>query len=243
MHIACLMPTYGRRASLLNNSIACFCHQSYGNRSLWIYDDLGTLIGARCDMPGVYILARTNRSHDIGSKYNELVDHMRNVCGDSVDAFAVWDDDDVYGPDYLFSHALAIEHIDWSKPSRIVSAYHSPPMEEPGDGRFHGSIVVRASAVKRTPWVETRRATFDQEYIAALSKNHGPPADPCVNGPPQYVYRWQTSGGGHCSGLMGSDDWYEKYQPDSREPINELKAEFDDNTRTILQSLFQCADA
>lgn len=231
MRIACLMPTYGRRRELLENSIACFVAQDYADKLLLIYDDLGALWDARCDVPGVVILSNRHRRSSVGAKYNEGADYLSKT-GRWFDAIAVWDDDDIYLPNYLSGHVEAFgkdPYAMWSKPPQIISAYHQPPQTEDAAGRFHGSIVVHRAAWKHLPWIDTTRATFDQEYIAALVGKFGPPAKP----PTSYVYRWQTSGAGHCSGLMGREDWYEAYKPDSREPIKDLTAKFDDDTRAV----------
>jgi glycosyltransferase involved in cell wall biosynthesis len=233
MKFLCLMPTYGRRASMLANSIKCFQEQTHEEKALLIYDDLGTL--EECSaIPDVYILSTAKRASSVGAKYNELIKFAERFDADAV---CVWDDDDIYLPRHLELHAIALQSAHWSKPSQIISAYHQPPQVENASGRFHGSIAALLSAVNEVPWIDTRRATFDQEYIAALSKRFGPPGDPIRYGSIQYVYRWQTSGGGHCSGLMGREDWYERYQPDSREPIAEIVPEFDADTQRFYKAI------
>jgi hypothetical protein len=243
MKIIALMPTYGRRASLLNNSLACFFAQDHQDKHLFIFDDLGTLENCTVDAPyreRVWIMSNRTRSSSVGAKYNEMMATIE-ASPLEVDALAVWDDDDVYLPSYLSTHAAILDSgAAWSKPSSIVSAYFDPPMVESAHGRFHGSIAVSRSTVLQVPWINTTRATFDQEYIAALS-NHAPHGDPCMIAPPQYVYRWQTSRSGHCSGLMGSQTWYADYQPDSREPINRLWPEFDADSKRIMDLTAQPA--
>jgi len=227
MRFACLMPTYGRRAALLANSLACFESQTHQDRLLVIYDDLGTLEDCRAN--DAIVISTRQRAASVGAKYNTMIGMLldRDI---RFDAVAVWDDDDIYLSEYLASHAAALASERWSKPSQIISAYHQPPAIESGAGRFHGSLAVRRDTAVKIPWTETTRATFDQEHLAQLGKHAGAAGDPCEFGPPQYVYRWQTSGAGHCSGLMGRDDWYERYQPDSREPIAELTPAFDADT-------------
>jgi glycosyltransferase involved in cell wall biosynthesis len=228
------MPTYGRRAELLANSLACFESQSHQDRLLVIYDDLGTLQGCRINMPGVLVISTKHRAQSVGAKYNTMVDYLIDQQI-PFDAIAVYDDDDIYLPNYLASHAQALASHFWSKPSQIISAYHQPPAVESGAGRFHGSVALwrdyanYLSRLHGQTWIETTRATFDQEFIARCA-DRGVPGDPCQFAEPQYVYRWQTTGAGHCSGLMGREDWYERYQPDSREPIAELTPIFDADT-------------
>lgn len=235
--IVCLMPTYGRRAGLLNNSLACFFAQDYPDKHLFILDDLGTLAGCKIDEPyreHVSILSTEVRSSSVGEKYNEMIGVLES-SGYEYDAVAVWDDDDIYLPSHLSSHARVMQDHRWSKPSTIVSAHFQPPQREPSNGRFHGSIAVLRGLVMDCPWIDTTRATFDQEYLSALGA-HATPGDPCNLADPQYVYRWQTSRAGHCSGLMGSTTWYADYKPDSREPIMRLWPEFDADTRRFFES-------
>lgn len=233
LKVVCLCPTYGRSPALLNNTLACFDAQTHKNRVLMLYDDLGTLHSVQIDSPSrVVSVSRARRSSSVGAKYNEMIDIIQTHY--LADIYVVWDDDDVYLPDHITSHVrtIAAGHK-WSKPSRIISAYHSPPAVEDASGRFHGSIAVRADVVKEVPWIDTVRATFDQEYIAALTEVE-PPGDPCAIMPPQYVYRWQTSGAGHCSGLMGSPTWYADYRPDYVEHIDWIEPKFDADTERLM---------
>ncbi len=234
MHILCLCPTWGRRQSLLNNAIACFDSQTYAEKTLLIYDDLGTLTGCECFVPNVEILSGTNRASSIGEKYNIMLRYA-DAVGLRFDAVAVQDDDDWYDIKWLEMHAKVLETHRWSKPSLIWSAYHNPPKIEDASGRFHGSIAVSRELLTEVGgWIETTRATFDQEFLQLLASK-SQPGDPWAFGPLQYVYRWQTSQAGHCSGLMGDPEWYAKYRPDSTEPIDRLWAEFDADSIRIAE--------
>ena len=220
------MPTFGRRQALLNNAIACFESQTHADKTLLIYDDLGTLLSAQCDVTGIEFFCGLNRANSIGEKYNRMLAYA-NQIGIKYDAVAVWDDDDFYNERFLTYHALTLSRNRWSKPSEIWSAYHNPPAIENASGRFHGSIAINKDLLDEVGgWIDTKRATFDQEFLQLLSRR-ATPGDPCHFGPTQYCYRWQTSQAGHCSGLMGDPDWYDKYKPDSTEPIDRLWAELD----------------
>lgn len=233
MKILCLCPTFGRKAAMLENTIQLFLNQTYKNADLFLYDDLGTLGETVCDAPRVLLLSTNKRANSVGAKYNTM---MQFAYG-KYDGVVVWDDDDLMRPNYISSHVEVLTSHEWSKPSTIISAYHRPPAEEKADGRFHGSIAARTKTIRAVGgWIDTKRATFDQEMLQRLTK-HSLPGDPCFRHPPQYVYRWQTSGGGHCSGLMGDSNWYELYQPDSAVPIPTLKPLLDEDTITTLHNL------
>jgi hypothetical protein len=241
MKVLCLMPTYGRRKALLENSIQLFLNQDYPDKTLLIYDDLGTLAMTEGDIPNVMVMSTIKRANSVGAKYNTMMNYSSGY-----DAIIVWDDDDTYCPHHITTHVQILQNFLWSKPSKIISAYHSPPREEQAAGRFHGSIAIHMGLLKHmeektgSMWIDTRRATFDQEFLQKLQLS-APAGDPCTIRPPSYVYRWQTSGGGHCSGLMGDEEWYIKYQPDSREPIDRLEPKLDeDSTRLLQQLCLQC---
>ena len=238
MKILCLMPTYGRRAALLENSIQLFLNQDYPDADLLIYDDLGTLAETSGNIDKTMVLSTKVRANSLGGKYNTMMEFAIN----RYDAVVVWDDDDTYTPHHISTHVAILKDHPWSKPSTIVSSYHSPPREEGAKGRFHGSIAIRVDFLQRIQqqtscmWIDTRRATFDQEMLGKLS-DYSPPGDPYTIAPPSYVYRWADTNSGHCSGLMGNPDWYIKYQPDSTLPIPFLIPKLDDATNRILQQL------
>lgn len=108
------------------------------------------------------------------------------------------------------------------------------PIRERADGRFHGSLVIRREALERIGgWVQTRRADFDQQQLAATAAA-GPVGDMLEWSPqqtPSYVYRWQTTGTTHCSGLMRSadnEDWYDRHAAHGPlTPIGQITPAFD----------------
>ncbi len=98
----------------------------------------------RCQigLPNVTIMSGVNRCTSVGQKYNELVefaDHLEM----KFDAVAVWDDDDVYLPDLLATHAEILANRTWSNAVSIVSAYFQHRKSSMPLVAFHGSIAVR----------------------------------------------------------------------------------------------------
>lgn len=241
MKLLCLCPTYGRRRSLLENCLALFHAQDYPvvDRHLVLFDDLGTLGPIEPKMTdSVSILSVTERQPSYMGKYKTICDLFPDY-----DGYVQWDDDDIYLPWHLSAHAAVLANHGWSKPSIIWSTYAMPRGKvrmEDGRGRFPGSAAIRRDLLERIGgWETSRRADADQMMIGKLTAIE-PPGDPCEMAEPSYVYRWQDSGGGHCSGLMKSpdnEDWYERYQPDSREPITDLTPRFDQVTEQILATL------
>jgi glycosyltransferase involved in cell wall biosynthesis len=234
MKIACLMPTYGRRPELLNNSIACFLDQVYENKVLVIVDDLGNLKDCKIDAPNIFILSSNTRCSSVGFKYNLAI----NFLNEEYDAISVWDDDDIYLPEYLSYHAEILKNNEWSKPSKIITAYTDPLSIENASGRFHGTLAIgKKLLIEVDYWENTRIGTFDQEFIAKLQRKCNP-GDPCLIGQPKYVYRWQTSQSFHSSGMIHKKDYF-KYKPQYREVINTLIAEYDQDTKNSISYILE----
>jgi glycosyltransferase involved in cell wall biosynthesis len=228
MRIACLMPTFGRRPELLNNSLACFMSQTHEDKVLIIVDDLGNL--QDCKVPdNVKVLSSNRRAPSVGSKYNTAMHFLEG----QYTAALVWDDDDVYLPEYISSHVQVLERNEWSKPSSIITAYTNPPSREDAAGRFHGTLGIRRELLHYVNyWEVTRRGTFDQEFIAKLT-SAAKAGDPIQYAPPQYVYRWSTAQCMHSSGMIDGDNYF-KYKPQYTDPITSLTPEYDDDTKRII---------
>lgn len=118
------------------------------------------------------------------------------------------------------------------------------PMQESGVGRFHGSLVLSRAVVERIGgWVQTRRADFDQQQLAAAAAA-GPVIDMLAHSPhqvPSYVYRWQTTASAHCSGLMASPDnetWYDRHAVRCQlPPVGLITPAFDAESAYLLRVL------
>lgn len=216
--IICMMPTYGRRVELLNNSLACFMAQTEPDKHLVILDDLGTL--SQCAAPSNVTILVGPRVPSLSEKYNVIIDNIPIPY----DYLAIWDDDDVYLPNHLAQHVAALEIANWSKPSRIISTYLNPPREEDASGRFHGSIALRKGFAR---WPITSSGAFDQQFMASMPS---PAKDTGL--PLQYVYRWGSTNASHYSGIDGSAA-YLHYRPQSTHPIFRLEPIFDKETTRL----------
>ncbi len=74
----------------------------------------------------------------------------------------------------------------WVHPSRVWSLYGGDLHQEPARGRFHAALAMRRETLRRIGgWVDTPRADFDQQLLATLRRDCGPPADPCASVPSQ----------------------------------------------------------
>lgn len=228
MKIACLCPTYGRKPELLEESLGCFLSQTHENSVLIIYDDLGNLANCQVDSDRVQIISTTTRSRSLPDKFAEM------SSGVSCNAFAFWDDDDIYLPWHLEVHAGALVNGHWSKPSKIWSTYTKKMMIEDASGRFHPSMAIRRDAWDAmggylgpiAPGRE-KEGQCDQIMISYLIRRFGPAQDTLCNNFPSFVYGWGRSR--HASGIMkGPHDqtWWDANKPQHTEPIEKLTPKF-----------------
>ena len=223
--VACLCPTYRRPARLLANAIACFEAQDYpaDRRRLFVLDDAGDL--EPISGPNWSITTTRTRYPTLPAKYNALarLAYAAAATPERFDAeiLVVWEDDDIYLPWHLsaivgalhapiaprYKHARA-----WAHPSHVWSLYGGRLHQEPAGGRFHAALAMRREALEHIGgWPDTPRADFDQQLLAKLHRECGPPADPCESGPPSYVFRWGSTNSYHGQAWMQSPDdiaWY-----------------------------------
>ena len=263
MKFLCLMPTYGR-PRMVENAIAMFEAQDYAteDRKLFILDDAGQLpAGGR---NGWSVISTAERFPSLMAKYQAMMaaegwpDHF------AWDAVALMDDDDIYGPQWLSSHAAALgDGRFWNPPApaphwmnaagwirnrwshpRQVWSLHRPPAKsptepglEPSGGRFWASAAVRADLLQETGgFHDITRATFDQEHMALWKSAGGEPGRPDDFATPQYVYGWGRSN--HVSGKMGSADWYERHSLQAKvSSIDLICPQFDAQSREIFGRL------
>lgn len=214
MHITAICPTY-RRPKLLANSLAYWLAQDYdpAKRQLVILDDGQTF--DTCYGPSWQLFSSSARFPSITDKFNTLLELMGKT-----DAVLVWEDDDTYLPSYVSKHAAVFQKSLYSKPSRVLSDYPGHLIEERADGRFHSSIGFRIELLKTVGgWPDTKRADFDQQFMANLRQaalEHDPVngiGDPWPTGPIPFVFRWHT---GHAHGQSTMDKgpadetWYDR---------------------------------
>jgi len=232
--IACLCPTYNR-PTLLQNALACFLEQDYpaSKRRLFVLDDGNSVLPrSTCDFE-----ARSSpaRYPHLPAKYAALVE----MAGEWPDAYAVWEDDDIYLPGYLAAHARALTSSGWSHPSVVWSLYTGSLQQEPAHGRFHAALVISRTLMQQTGgWRQNGRADFDQELLGRL-RSYSPPGDPCVAMGPQYVFRWGSTGDYHGQSLMRNPDddtWWDRVPRRLLKPVL-LHPEMDAETRQVIHQL------
>ena len=242
MKILCLMPTYGR-PHLVESAIAMFLAQDHpaADRKLLILDDAGQLPSGNGN--GWTVISTPERFPSLMAKYQAMMAAEGWPVRFEWDAVALMDDDDIYGPRWLSSHAQALEKSTWSHPRQVWSLHRPPaksstePGLEPSGGRFWASAAIRADLLQETGgFHEITRATFDQEHLALWRSVGGEPGRPDKFAPPQYVYGWGRSN--HVSGKMGSADWYERHSLQAKvASIDLVCPRFDAQSQDVLGRL------
>ena len=127
IHFACLCLTY-HRPQLIRSAIESFNRQDYpaSHRELVILDDGAGYADGLCG-PGWRLWSVGGRYSTLGDKRNAAA----SLASLDADAFAVWDDDDIYLPWHLSAAARALESAPWSRPARCLVEHHRfRPLEQ-----------------------------------------------------------------------------------------------------------------
>lgn len=231
-----LCPTYGRPRVLLN-SIACFLAQDYFLETckLLICDDGNQLPSSSSGR--IEIVSTASRFPSISAKYNWMAEH---AIQEGAEILIVWEDDDVYLSNHISSHVRALQQGLYSKPSRVLSMEGRSLKEINSDEYYHASVAFHRDAYRAVGgWPDTKRADFDQQFLAKLKDTVGV-ADTCQYGTPSYVYRWESTGHEHGQSQMRSDDdetWWDRCRRDDLAPMPDWKPNgcMDDETKWLYE--------
>jgi hypothetical protein len=206
MKIACLCVTY-LRPGRLAEAIACFERQDYPQplRELVILDDAGQY--APLAGSGWQVTSTARRFRTLGEKRNAAA----ALAAPDVDAYAVWDDDDIYLPWHLTAVARALETGPWSVPTRVFrEMFGQLELYDNGDRHFHsgwGFARELFAEVGGYPFVQRGE---DQELRGRFEAAGAVPADSATGDDPSCVYRWfGEPNAWHFSALEG-DDAYDR---------------------------------
>ncbi len=226
--IVALTATYGR-PKLLANTIACFLAQDYpeDRRRLLALDDLGQY---RAVAKGPWhLLSSDLRSASMPEKY-DLMWAMARERWPQLDAVAIWDDDDIYLPDHLSTHAKYLQSWGWSYPQEIMVSDGQRLTVEPVNGNHWASCAFSAEYLRKTDgWPKTKRAAWDHAVLDSMARI-GRPGRPAKR---TFIFRWGSTGGPHLQWyIKGPDDEtaYSQMQPHDANPVAELVPEFDAET-------------
>ncbi len=203
--LACICCTYAR-PRLLSQAIESYLRQDYppDRVELIVLDDAGQYVSQTHSSPKRWqIVSTTQRFRTLGEKRNASA----AMVSDDVEAYVVWDDDDIYLPWTLKAHAAALTQAPWSLPSRVL-------VEKPEDYRLAlketGGLFHSAWAFSRElfanvggyPFIQSGQDQALAKRFHALNRNPPLAADPIALGfDPFLVYRWATTESWHISAL------------------------------------------
>ncbi len=103
----------------------------------------------------------------------------------------------------------------WAAATMVGSLYTGQLLLEPAHGRFHAQTVVCVDLLRQmNGWPNTRRADFDQQFLARLKRIGGNSADILAYGyRPSYIFRWRSTGAPHAQAYMrdpADEEWYQR---------------------------------
>ncbi len=203
--LACLCCTYAR-PQLLAHALESYLRQDYPSDrvELIVLDDAGQYVNQVHESPKRWqIVSTKQRFRTLGEKRNAAA----ALVSDNVEAYVVWDDDDIYLPWTLKAHAAALARATWSLPSRVL-------VESPEDyrlalketaGLFHSAWAFSRELFASVDGYPFMQSGQDQALATRFrSRNPGAAstADPIALGfDPFLVYRWATTRSWHISAL------------------------------------------
>ena len=202
MKLAAICCTY-KRPNELATAIECFLRQDYPAelRELIVLDDAGQYDNQEGD--GWRIVSLPFRFRTLGEKRNASA----GLVSPDVDAYCVWDDDDVYLPWHMSASAAALTEADYTIPTVIYNDKRNRVQRKANQYLFHGAWAFRRTAFERVDGYPFIQSGQDQGLLRRFKAAKLRRADPMQHDPrPSYVYRWFTSHSTHIS-AMGADGY------------------------------------
>jgi len=208
MKIALLCPTY-LRPGLVPTAIAQALAQEHTHEvRLFILDDAQQYDGQRGD--GWQLTVAARRFATMGAKHNALV---RLAMEWGAQACCLWDDDDVYLRRHVAYHAEQLALKAWSIPrAKWMQSGADLTLVHHDDPYCQGSWAFRVAAWEAIGgYPEQPNNAFDFDLASRLIERFGPPGDYTAEHPPQFVYRWFSTGYRNVSSFGGGEDGRQYY--------------------------------
>ena len=204
MKIAGLCVTFNRPFQLAE-AIASFLRQTYPAelRELIVLDDAGQYDPAACDhLPGVKLITTKYRFRTLGEKRNACA----ALASPDVDAYAVWDDDDIHLPWHLEAMARVFaEGIPWSRPAEVWIDQRTYLERQPTNEVFHGAWGFTRDAFLSVGGYPAMQSGQDQALAIRFMRAGIRAASP--SGLPSYIYRWHTYPGARHLSALGKNGY------------------------------------
>lgn len=192
MKLAAICCTYLRPREL-ENVIESFLRQDHpaDQRELVVLDDAGQYSSSMVSgLAGVKLITCPVRFRTLGEKRNASA----ALVSPSVDAYCVWDDDDVYLPWHMSAAAAALADADYAIPTSIYVEKHDHLESKPNQHLFHGGWSFRRRAFETVHGYPFMQSGQDQGLLRRFKSSRLRRADPLQSDArPSYVYRWFTT--------------------------------------------------
>lgn len=200
--IACLCSTFLRPAEL-REAIACFERQDYPlqRRELIILDDAGQYPSQRG--PGWQLVSVSRRFRTLGEKRNASA----GLVSPDVEAYAVWDDDDIYLPWHLSAAARALEQGPWVVPATVCLFSDGRLERRPTNRMFHGAWSFKRDLFERAGRYPSMQGGEDQALRGRFEALGIAPSHPTLASRPSYIYRWFGCAGSFHLSALGKDGY------------------------------------
>ena len=208
LKLAAVVCTY-KRPKYLGWLINCFLEQDYPRElcEMVILDDAGQYRDQAGD--GWRLVSTATRFPTLGDKRNAAI----RLASDDVDAFCVWDDDDIYLPWALRATAAALETAPWSRPSLVLHEHKGQRLRlrrHRTGGLYHGGWAYRRDVWSAVGGYPAASNGEDQRFAARLKRAGVAESDPIKLGfEPFYIYRWGP-GTFHLSGMGPENSGYKR---------------------------------
>ena len=200
MKLAALCVSY-KRPDQLAEAVESFLRQDYPAelREMVVLDDAGQYDPTALDgVPGVKLVTTPHRFRTLGEKRNASA----ALVSPDVDAYAVWDDDDIYLPWHLSAAATALADADYTIPTAIWVDKRTRLERKKNQYLFHGAWAFRRQAFDRVGGYPFIQSGQDQGLLSRFKHAKLRRGDPLqFDIRPSYVYRWFTAHSTHISAM------------------------------------------
>jgi hypothetical protein len=213
MKIAAICCTY-KRPEQLETAIESFLRQDYPAelREMIVLDDAGQYENQSGE--GWRLASIPVRFRTLGEKRNASA----ALVSADVDAYCVWDDDDVYLPWHISAAVAALADAAYTIPTVIYKDKRNQLERKANQYLFHGAWSFRRTAFDHVGGYPFIQSGQDQGLLRRFKSEKLRRANPIKFDPrPSYIYRWYTAHSKHIS-AMGADG-YEQLANDAADPI------------------------
>jgi hypothetical protein len=202
----------------LEHVIESFLRQDYPAelRELLILDDAGQYESQHGD--GWRIVSVSQRFRTLGEKRNASA----ALASPNVEAYCVWDDDDIYLPWHISAAVQALSQDDYTIPTALYIDKRTFLERKANQYLFHGAWAFRRAAFEKVCGYPFIQSGQDQGLLRRFKAAKFGRADPLqFDSRPSYVYRWYTAHSSHLSALGA--DGYERLGILPAERVSQLK--------------------